>query len=142
MYVYRPILIFYSTTGWISLKSHFFFFFPPVKALFPLSRNVSNQRNRYWCSGRPHAVHEAPLHDLKVSVVCTECVEDNKDYVLQRVSKFQSLSSVNSNTILQGIYKRENGWLLHAGEYHGPYRNFLMMTKRDIFRCSHTFFVA
>jgi len=71
--------------------------------------------------------------------VYTEYTEDDRDYVLQRVSKFQQLGSVNSNTILQGIYKRENVWLLHAGECHGSYRNFLMMTKRDIFRCSNQF---
>lgn len=28
---------------------------------------VNSQNNRYWSTENPHAVHEVPVHDVKVS---------------------------------------------------------------------------
>jgi hypothetical protein len=48
-------LIHISSVGW-----HF----------FTLNGCVKSHSNRYWCSEMPLAVHEVPLHDLKVGVWC------------------------------------------------------------------------
>jgi hypothetical protein len=38
------------------------------EAWYTLSGYVNSQNNRYWSTENPHAVHEVPLHDLKVGV--------------------------------------------------------------------------
>jgi hypothetical protein len=35
---------------------------------FTLSRYMNSQNNRYWSTEYPHAVHEVPVHNFKVSV--------------------------------------------------------------------------
>ena len=40
------------------------------EAWFHLSGYVNNQVNRVWSSENPHALHETPLHDMKIGVWC------------------------------------------------------------------------
>jgi hypothetical protein len=37
-----------------------------VGTWFMLSRNDTGQNNRYWCSEKPHAVHDVQLYDSKL----------------------------------------------------------------------------
>jgi hypothetical protein len=48
-----PELMFYSNKVWCTLSGY-----------------VNSQYNRYWSTENPQAVHEVPLHDLKVGVWC------------------------------------------------------------------------
>jgi hypothetical protein len=38
------------------------------KAWFNVSGYINSQNSTYWSTENPHAVHEVPLHDLKVEV--------------------------------------------------------------------------
>jgi hypothetical protein len=49
--LHGPELMFYSDEEWFSLSGY-----------------INSQNNRYWSTESHHAVHEVPLHDLKVGV--------------------------------------------------------------------------
>jgi hypothetical protein len=68
---------------------------------------------------------------LKVRVWCAMSAQKIiGNMFFKKNSKFWPLGSINSNTILKGIYrKRENVWLFHVGRCHGPHSNFIMTTK-------------
>jgi hypothetical protein len=58
--LHDPELVFYSFEAWVTLKG-----------------SINSQNNIYWSTGTPHAVHELPLHVLKVGVWCVISAEDN-----------------------------------------------------------------
>jgi hypothetical protein len=55
-----PELTFYSDEVW-----------------FISSGSVNSQNNKYWSTENPHAVHEEPMHDLKVGVWCANSAGTN-----------------------------------------------------------------
>jgi hypothetical protein len=40
------------------------------EACFHLSGYVNSQNTRIWSGENPHAIHQTPLHDIKIGVLC------------------------------------------------------------------------
>jgi hypothetical protein len=45
------------------------------EAYFHLSGYVNSQHTRIWSDENPHAVHQTPLHDIKIGVWCAVSVK-------------------------------------------------------------------
>jgi hypothetical protein len=72
------------------------------EAWFTVSCNANIQNNKYCYSENPNAVHEIPLHDLKIRVWCAVSAHRIIGPTVFEVTiKFQLLHFVNSDTILQ-----------------------------------------
>jgi hypothetical protein len=45
------------------------------KAWFTLCAYINSQNNRHWSTENPDALHEVPLHDLKLGIWCAISVQ-------------------------------------------------------------------
>ena len=112
--------------GFLDPERNFFFFFLDEE-WFTLNGNVNGQHNKYWCSKILHAVHNVPLHVLKVTVWCavSECKIIKQIFFTETINSYHYIQLILSPFFRELTQEQKEVSLLHAELSHGLHSTIL-----------------